>query len=247
MRHRLVFALVWTAWIGAAQEHAGQADIQLGLRLYGTNCTACHGTNGDQIQRVNLRSGEFRNATTDEELGRVIAYGVPGTAMPPHKFESRELNGIVAYIRSMRDTHGVTVGDANRGQAILAGKGGCLKCHRVRGEGSRLAPDLTDAGARRPPDELQQALVDPTAAMLPINRPVRAVTRGGQVITGRRVNEDTYSVQLLDSQERLVSLVKADLREYTIGKESPMPSYRDKLTAEEIADVLAYLLALRGM
>ncbi len=52
--------------------------------------------------------------------------------------------------------------------------------------------------------------------MMPINRPVRAVTRDGTVINGRRLNEDTYTVQLLDDQEKLVSLVKADLREYTI-------------------------------
>jgi hypothetical protein len=83
--------------------------------------------------------------------------------------------------------------------------------------------------------------------MLPINRPVRVLTQDGKVIRGRRVNEDTYSVQLLDSEERLLSLTKADLREYTVLKDSPMPSYRNKLTAEEIADVLAYLLSLRGM
>jgi putative heme-binding domain-containing protein len=250
MRQRLLAALLWTAWVGAAQEHAGQqsqAEIELGLRIYGSNCTPCHGVNGDQVQRVNLRSGEFRNAVSDEELGRVIAFGLPGTAMPPHKFDSRELNGVVAYIRSMRDTGGVTVGDARRGQALFVGKGACFQCHRVRGEGSRLAPDLSEIGVRRPPDQLQQALIDPNAAMLPINRPVRVLTKDGKVIRGRRVNEDTYSVQLLDSEERLLSLTKADLREYTVLKESPMPSYRNKFTAEEIADVLAYLLSLRGI
>ena len=48
--------------------------------------------------------------------------------------------------------------------------------------------------------------------MLPINRPVRAVTQDGRTIRGRRLNEDTYTVQLIDEQERLVSLVKADLQ-----------------------------------
>ena len=82
--------------------------------------------------------------------------------------------------------------------------------------------------------------------MFPINRPVRAVTRDGKVINGRRLNEDTYTVQLVDDQERLVSLVKHDLREYTILTVSPMPSYRYTLTDAELADVVAYLLSLKG-
>jgi mono/diheme cytochrome c family protein len=82
--------------------------------------------------------------------------------------------------------------------------------------------------------------------MMPINRPVRAVTRDGKVINGRRLNEDTYTVQLLDDQEKLVSLTKADLREFTILTVSPMPSYRNTLTDAELADVVAYLLSLKG-
>lgn len=82
--------------------------------------------------------------------------------------------------------------------------------------------------------------------MIPINRPVRAVTKDRKVINGRRVNEDTYTVQLMDDQGRLVSLLKADLREYTILVESPMPSSKGKLSGSEVADLVAYLLSLKG-
>jgi mono/diheme cytochrome c family protein len=82
--------------------------------------------------------------------------------------------------------------------------------------------------------------------MMPINRPVRAVTKDGKVINGRRLNEDTYTVQLIDEQEKLVSLTKADLREYAIQTTSPMPSYKDRLNENELADVVAYLLSLKG-
>jgi len=85
------------------------------------------------------------------------------------------------------------------------------------------------------------------AQVTPINRAVRAMTRDGKVITGRRLNEDTYSVQLIDAQEHLVSLLKADLREYEVLKTSPMPSYKEKLSGPELADVLAYLLTLKGV
>jgi cytochrome c oxidase cbb3-type subunit III len=83
--------------------------------------------------------------------------------------------------------------------------------------------------------------------MLPMNRSVRAVTRDGKVISGRRLNEDTYSVQLIDNQEHLLSLAKADLAEYTVLKTTNMPSYKDKLSAQDLADVIAYLLSLKGL
>jgi cytochrome c oxidase cbb3-type subunit 3 len=236
----------------AAQEHAGhysQADVERGLRLYGAHCQFCHGVTGDSVPNVDLRGGRFRHATSDEDLDRVITAGVPGTAMPPHKFDNTELTGIVAYVRSMRDINiaAPVTGDAGRGQRVFEGAGGCTGCHRIRGQGSRFGPDLTEIGAVRSAGVLEKSLLDPTAAMLPINRSVRAVTGDGKVITGRRLNEDTYSVQLIDAQEHLVSLIKADLREYAVLGTSPMPSYKDKLSSSELADVLAYLLALKGV
>ena len=233
----------------AAQEHAGQysqADIELGSRLYGANCALCHGVNGDAVPSIDLRSGKFRRASSDEELGRLILTGVPGTAMPPHKFQSAELTGIVAYVRAMRDVNaaGAAVGDAARGKGIFEGKGACMSCHRVNGQGSRIAPDMSDIGAIRSADALRRSLLDPTATMRPINRTVRAVTKDGKTIV--RLNEDTYSVQLIDTQERLVSLAKSDLKEFTVIKTSPMPSYQSKLSAQELADVVAYLLTLNG-
>jgi hypothetical protein len=110
-----------------------------------------------------------------------------------------------------------------------------------------VAPDLSDIGAIRTAAALQRSLLDPTRAMLPINRPMRAVTNDGRTIRGRRLNEDTYTVQLIDDQERLVSLVKADLREYELAAASPMPSVAHTFTADEQADLLAYLLSLKGL
>ena len=82
--------------------------------------------------------------------------------------------------------------------------------------------------------------------MMPVNRTVRLITKDGTVITGRRLNEDTYSIQLMDDREQLRSLLKSDLREFTIVKTSPMPSFKDTLTSDELADLLGYLLSLKG-
>lgn len=226
-----------------------QADIEYGSRIFLTQCVGCHGPNGDQVAGINLGSGQFRHVFSDNDLRAVVTNGIPGTAMRPFNFDPPELAAVVAYIRNMRtfDSHNARLGDAVRGEALFKGAGDCASCHRVNGKGPRVAPDLSNIGALRTADALEHSLVDPTAAMLPVNRPVRAVTRDGKVITGRRLNEDTYSVQLIDDQEHLVSLEKSDLREYTVITTSPMPSYKDKLGSQERADVVAYLLTLKGL
>ena len=96
----------------------------------------------------------------------------------------------------------------------------------------------------RTPAILQLNLLDPAAAVLPINRPVRIVTRSEETITGRRLNEDTYTVQLIDSEERLRSLQKSELVSYEVS-EQPSKQPTD-LSSDEVADVIGYLLTLRG-
>ena len=131
-------------------------------------------------------------------------------------------------------------------RSIVEGKGACLSCHRIDNVGSRKAPDLSDVGANRSAGSLERSLRDPSSQMMPINRPVRIVTRDGKVITGRRLNEDTYTVQIADEEGRLYSLVKSELREFTVSTASTMPSYEKELTSAEIADVVSYLLSLKG-
>ncbi len=122
------------------------------------------------------------------------------------------------------------LGNAENGKAIFEGKGGCLNCHRVANRGSHVAPDLSDVGSVHSAATLEDTLLDPDSTAAPGDRTIRAVTKTGAVYTGRHLNEDTWSVQIIDDHERLISLWKPDLAEYKILK-SPMPSYKDKLTA----------------
>jgi len=232
-----------------AQTQYAAADIEYGSRVYAAQCAVCHGATGDSVNGVDLKSGRLRRASSDYELMAIVTTGIEGTAMPAFKFSPAELTGVIAYVRNMRDFRGarVAMGDASRGQALFDGKGRCGTCHRVNGNGPRVAPDLSSIGANRTADTLQRTVVDPNGATQFQNRSVRAVTRDGKVIAGRRLNEDTYSVQLIDEQERLVSLLKAELREYTVAKTASMPAYKDTLTQAEVADVVAYLLSLKGL
>jgi putative heme-binding domain-containing protein len=235
-----------------AQTHMGQyeqADIEYGARLYAGPCTVCHGERGDQMPGINFSAGTFKNATIDRELLEIIRDGVPGTAMPPSGLSDTEISAVIAYLRNMGrvDTGGAAVGDAARGQALFYGKGDCGSCHRVVAQGPRVAPDLSSIGTMRTAATLHRTLLDPDAALLPINRSVRAVTRDGRTIVGRRLNEDTHTVQLVDERGLLVSLEKSELREYSLDDDARMPSYADVLDDAERADLVAYLLSLKGL
>jgi len=243
----VVFITCSAGRVARAQSAYESTDIEYGRLVYRIECARCHGESGTGVASVDLRSGQFRNATTDRDLRRLLRSGLEGTPMPAFELDPAESVGIVAYLRNMGyEADSVVLGDAERGRILFEGRGECASCHRVDGRGPRLAPELSAVGARRPPSALRQALIDPTRAMWPINRPVVAVTNSGERVLGRRLNEDTYTVQLIDEQERLRSLDKAELREFTVLMESPMPSYQDRLDSQELADVLAYLVSLKG-
>jgi len=239
----------------AAQEHSyTQADVENGARLYQASCAGCHGPNGDMVPGIELQRGQFRRATTDSEVVQIIRAGIPGTTMPPTSFTDTQAATIVAFLRTAAPSAAsgrggavsVARGDAARGRAIFESKGQCATCHRVNGTGPRVAPDLSEIGTIRVATELQQKLIDPNANVRPGNRYVEVVTKSGSKITGRLLNQDTFTVQLIDSSERLVSLPRTELRDVSFVKTSPMPSARGTLSTEEIGDVVAYLVTLKG-
>jgi putative heme-binding domain-containing protein len=250
-----VFVFVATSAIAlAAQEHSyTPADIENGSRLFQSACAGCHGQNGDGVAGIDLSRGQFRRGTSDTDIIKIIQTGIPGTTMPPHNLTDTEAGSVVAFLRNMATIRrGAApdvlrgVGDAARGKALFEGKGQCATCHRVNGKGSRLGPDLSDVGATRPLAELHQSLLEPDAAIRAGNRFYQVVTKDGAKITGRLLNQDSFSVQLLDANERLVSLSKSSLREFGFLKISPMPSVRGRLSLQEVDDLVGYLVTLKG-
>jgi putative heme-binding domain-containing protein len=178
----LVVALGCQAHLAGQQRYL-PIDVENGSRLYRSNCYACHGPEGNSIPGVDFRRGQFKRVSDDDDLLRVIANGVPGTAMPPTAINDSGRFALVAYIRSMSES-GTGSGDMARGQALFEGKGGCLACHRVFNKGSRLGPDLSEVGAIRNSAYLERSIVAPAESILPEHRFVRAVTREGTVICG---------------------------------------------------------------
>jgi len=238
---------VCTLVLTASTLRAQETDLELGKRFFLARCAVCHGPDGNSVQGVDLGRGKFRRALSDDDIVQIIKIGIPNTPMPPIDIATRRARFIVAYLRSMASSQAMSgSGNAVRGRALFESKGECLSCHRIKDRGSRIGPDLTDIGAMRRSLELERSLLEPNAEVLLENRFVRVVTRDGEAITGRLLNHDAFTVQLIDSKERLLSFEKSSLKEFAFLDESPMPSYKGKLSAEELADLISYLVSLKG-
>jgi putative heme-binding domain-containing protein len=255
MLRALVALAVLTVGIGASSIWA-QAPVTPnvgppgpppnGEQLYNENCVECHGPEGDAVPDVDLGHGRFRRATTDPELVGIVLRGIPNTAMPPNNFSEAQASAIVQFLRTKARRAAATAGNTANGQAIFSGKGNCTSCHRVNGSGSRVGPDLSEVGRLRHSTDIERAILDPDAVILPSNRFVRLVTRDNATITGRLLNQDAFTVQLLDSKEQLRTMMRSDLKELQFVDKSPMPSYRGKLSATDMTDLVSYLVSLQG-
>jgi putative heme-binding domain-containing protein len=241
----LILMLLWAR--PALTQHATGADVLAGEQAFQSYCATCHGRAGNQIANVDLGHGVFRKPYDDAELTNIVIAGIPGTAMPATAGMTREQAvRIVAYLRSRAVTRDAAAGgDAARGRVLFETRGQCLTCHRVGSSGSRLGPDLTRIGLLRTSDHLATSLLEPEREVQPTNRSFSVTTRSGEIITGRLLNQDVYSVQMLDSSERLRSLPKTELAHLGFVP-SPMPSVRGTFDEGELADIVRYLGTLQG-
>jgi cytochrome c oxidase cbb3-type subunit III len=267
-------AIYLAAGAPAAQQHSySQQQIDAGRALYDGNCGRCHNDDGAGVTGIELFK-QIRRANSDEDIAKIVQAGIPGTSMPPHQFTTEQAMNVVAYLRSMVGvTPGSSagtgrgsglVGDAARGKTVFESKGGCTSCHTVDGAGGKPGPDLGPPPARAggpgggpgggrggrgapPPTAavLERAILDPDADVAIPYRVFQVVTKSGQTIRGTLLNQDTFSIQLRDQTGELRAFQKSDLKSHAF-QPSPMPSARGRLTPQEVADVVAYLISLRA-
>lgn len=236
-------------------------EIEQGRGLFTKHCALCHGPHGEGGRGPTLAQPALPRASDDPSLYRIIAEGIKGTQMPSTHLEAEEAAHIAKYIRYLGTRPPEVIpGDPARGARIYANKGGCVQCHAIHGEGGGFGPDLSDVGRRRSPEFLRRALVDPnadvpesyTAWKAEVDMPenflfLRLVTKDGQELSGVRVNEDTFSIQIREATGAIRSFYKSELAELhkEFGK-SPMPSYANALSNEELNDLVAYLASLQN-
>ncbi len=223
------------------------SDLAQGEKLYLGRCAGCHGPRGDGGKGANLAVPTLSRAADDKTLWNIIRYGVPDTEMPSSLMAQREIWQVAAFVKSLGAIQsGAASGDPKRGEAVTRGKGGCLQCHAIGSDGGRMGPALTDIGARSGPGHLRAKIVEPQGDVPHTFRLASLRGRDGKTVSGIRLNEDTFSIQIRDMTGGLRSYWKKDLADWKMEKRSPMPSYKGKLSDGEIDDLVAYLAGLRG-
>jgi cytochrome c oxidase cbb3-type subunit III len=257
MRLMAAWVLAWALALVLFVPCARAADS--GADLFRQHCAPCHGTKGEGGRGANLAVRRLPRAPDDATLGAIITQGIPGTEMPVTRMTDQERAELIAYVRSLGQAPSAqTEGNRANGERLFWGKGNCGQCHTVGARGGRIGPDLTSIGERRGPANLRQSLLDPEAETpenfaqyrkviyMPDNYlRVRVVTADGKQITGTRVDEDTFTIQIRDDAARIYSFRKDELKElHEDWGKSPMPGYRGVFSDPELGDVIAYLGSL---
>jgi cytochrome c oxidase cbb3-type subunit 3 len=251
--------------IAAAQAknpYAGDAKVaKLGEFEFRANCAFCHGLGargggrGPDLTRTPKKHGD-----ADADIFNTINNGVPGTAMPPNGatqqgvgMTEEEVWQVVTYIRSVEKKPGLVNGNAQHGRQLFYGTAGCGTCHMFAGKGGRTGPDLTGAGTARSLDYLKDSVRNPSRrlaqgiieAMKEFSEEYQTVnveTGDGKKYQGTLLNEDSFTIQFIDTREQVHSLDKASLKSFEKSRESLMPVYDEKMLPErDLQDLLAFL------
>jgi len=246
--------LAWIAVLICCAAVCGQTEQNLadGKATFRSNCAFCHGLVGGGGRGPALNLGRLLHGSTDEDIKGVIANGVPGTTMPSFEFEKDEIANLIAYVRSLsssgtaHDAHDAPQlrGDPVSGRKVYE-RSGCAGCHRIGNEGSVFGPDLTRIGAGRSAAYIRESIVNPSADIPEDYAGVTVITRDGKRITGVRINEDTFTVQLRDASQNFQMFQKDEVQQVIPETKSLMPPY-SSLSQEGLQNLLAYLDTLRG-
>lgn len=225
-----------------------------GKKIFENNCVRCHGMDASGLTGPSLRRQRLLHAPDLASFTAVVENGIAGTGMPANwSVSASECHQLYIYINSLKGKNREVVsGDSAAGKLVYL-KTGCANCHMVNGSGNSIGPDLSEIGAIRNAAYLRQALIDPGAALpestdpdngygFSLYLPVKVVTKEGKEITGLRINEDTYTIQLKDISNNYYSFYKDSL--LSIDKEfgqSLMPSFKTTLSNTEIDNLVSYL------
>jgi len=227
-----------------------QSESQsIGKHLFQTNCGRCHGMKGTGGEGPNLARPVITRATTDEAFSSIIENGIPGTSMQSFwTFDKDQRSQIIRYVRSLSAIEsGTLAGDTEKGKIVFKEKN-CGSCHMLNGQGSSFGPDLTQIGIKRGTSYLLETIRKPGSKKILDEKGyilylvVEVELQNGKTVKGIRLNEDTFTLQLKDSSNKLYSFRKKDLKSIRLlPNESQMPDFSAVLSNEEIQNIAAFL------
>jgi putative heme-binding domain-containing protein len=227
-----------------------------GQALFRGLCSGCHGGTGRGGKGPDLTDDKWLHGSTDTDIARCIEHGIPGTTMKKlgDALKPEQVRRVIAYIRSLARSPSASTwkpylaGDPAAGRKIffdLKGKAQCARCHTIGGDGGRIGPALDRIAARRSPEFIMESILEPSRDIAPEYETVAVAGKDGRVLTGIRINETNFNIQLREENGRFHSLMKRDLEEVKVLKKSLMPeNFGELLTVKELHDLFAYLMAL---
>jgi putative heme-binding domain-containing protein len=257
---------VGATWLFAQEKNPFAGDTKaakLGEFQFRANCAFCHGLGARGGGRgPDLTRAQKRHGNLDADLFRTINEGVPGTAMPPNGatqqgvgMTDEEIWQVISYIRSVeKKADATSVGNAGHGKEVFQGTAGCSTCHMIQGKGGRLGPDLSTTGSarsteyivesvRQPSKRLAQGISEAMKEFSQEYETVTVVTVDGTKYMGVVLNEDHFTLQMMDTRENLHLFEKDKLKSFEKSRESLMPAYDQKILSDkDLQDVVAYLL-----
>ena len=234
---------------------------KVGEFQFRSNCSFCHGLGARGGGRgPDLTRTPKKHGNSDAEIFRNIQGGIPGTAMPAAVgsigvgMSDDEIWQVIAYIRSIEKMSAAIIGDATHGEQIYSSHG-CPTCHMIRGKGGRLGPDLSSVGSSRAGEYLTESLRNPsrqlTHGLLEAQKEfpqdyesVTVVAADGTKYRGIILNEDSFTLQMIDLRERVHSFNKRELQSFEKSRMSLMPAYGpDSISDKDLQDIVAFLVA----
>ena len=229
------------------------------------NCALCHGLGARGGGRgPDLTRAQKKHAHSDAEMFQVISNGIAGTAMPANGTNGQgvgmtdeEIWQIITYIRSVEvKAPAKPIGNAAHGKDLFYGDANCSLCHMIEGKGGRFGPDLGGVGGsrtrealidsvRNPSRRLAWGLTEATKEFPQEYETITVVTADGKEIKGVALNEDNFSVQIMDQDEKIHLLEKDKLLSFKKSRESMMPVFNpDVLSDKDLDDIVAYLISV---
>jgi len=243
MKLSLVIAILLVPLCSAQNNEGG---LNQGKAVFRSNCAFCHGLTAQGGRGPNLISSALLHSAADEAIKAIITRGVPGTTMPAFDFPKDDMDNLLQFLHSLSGSHASTKtsGDPVAGELVYS-RNGCSNCHRIGSTGSIYGPELTRIGAGRSLEYLKESIVDPSADIADNYGGVTVVTNDGRRISGVRVNEDTFTVQIRKPDQAFALFDKSGTKEVIHETKSMMPAY-NRLSATDLQNLLAYLETLRG-
>jgi len=213
--------------------------------IFRAQCATCHGADAKGIESIeapDLTLLWTQPGMSENRVFTRIKEGIPGSIMPAHDFPDTQIWMLVSYLRGVAVVGSTEEfsGDSIKGETLFTAH--CSECHRSANGGGSLGPNLVRITQRRSQAALRESIRSPSSSIGRAYKPIVLRTENAASVTGIIKGEDAFSIQILDSNQRLRAFAKSDLISSDRGIDSLMPAFPDEQINEaQLDDILSFL------